>query len=85
MKYNTIKSKMLYVKEGGKKMNQANKTMSDNEKTFENIKHFDEFGNEYWEARELQIALTYTLWQKFLNVLEKAKVACENSGYDKIR
>ncbi len=24
-----------------------------NEKTFENIKHFDEIGNEYWETREL--------------------------------
>lgn len=23
------------------------------EKTFENIKHIDELGNEYWEAREL--------------------------------
>ena len=28
-----------------------------NERTFEDIKHIDEDGNEYWEARELQIAL----------------------------
>ena len=29
------------------------------EKTFENIKHINEFGNEYWEARELMPALGY--------------------------
>lgn len=29
------------------------------EKTFENIKHINEFENEYWCARELQIALGY--------------------------
>lgn len=30
-----------------------------NEKTFENIKHIDDRGNEYWEARELQQILGY--------------------------
>lgn len=29
------------------------------ETIFENIKHIDEYGNEYWSARELQIALDY--------------------------
>lgn len=29
------------------------------EKTFEDIKHIDENGNEYWYARELMIALGY--------------------------
>ena len=29
------------------------------EKLFENIKHIDENGNEYWLARELQKALEY--------------------------
>jgi len=51
----------------------------DNNKTFEDIKHINEFGNEYWEARELQITLEYAKWQKFLNVIEKAKTACFNS------
>lgn len=46
---------------------------------FEKIKHIDEFENEYWEARELQIALKYSKWDKFLNVIDKAKIACENS------
>ena len=30
-----------------------------NEKTFEDIKHIDEYGNEYWLARDLQVALSY--------------------------
>lgn len=50
-----------------------------NEKNFEDIKHIDEYGNEYWYARELQVALDYKKWQKFENVIENAKIACENS------
>ena len=48
--------------------------------TFENIKHIDDYGNEYWYARELQIALDYKRWDKFCNVIESAKIACENSN-----
>ncbi len=51
-----------------------------NEKTFEDIKHIDECGNEYWYARELQVALNYKRWDKFCNVIESAKIACENSN-----
>ena len=47
---------------------------------FESIKHIDEEGNEYWFARELQKILDYTEWRKFENVINKAKIACENSG-----
>ena len=50
-----------------------------NKKVFEDIKHIDEFGNEYWLARELQIALDYKKWQKFQNVIENAKTACVQS------
>lgn len=46
---------------------------------FENIKHIDEFGNKYWEARELQLILDYKEWRKFEGVIDKAKKACENS------
>ncbi len=52
------------------------------EEIFENIKHFDEEGNEYWTARELQIILNYTEWRKFEGVIEKAKIACTNSNVD---
>ena len=53
-----------------------------NNSVFEEIKHIDENGNEYWLARELQIALQYTKWEKFSNVINNAKIACENSGYN---
>ena len=51
------------------------------EKMFEDIKHIDEDGNEYWRARELQIAFDYKKWQKFINVIENAKIACEQSNF----
>ena len=49
------------------------------EKIFEDIKHIDERGNEYWEARELQKALE---WRKFLGVIEKSKDTCNNSNFN---
>lgn len=51
---------------------------------FENIKHVDEYGNEYWYARELQKVLEYTQWRRFENVIKKAKIACENSKINSI-
>jgi len=48
--------------------------------TFDNIKHIDDYGNEYWYARELQKVLEYKDWRNFLKVLNKAKEACINSG-----
>lgn len=50
------------------------------EKVFENIKHIDEDGNEYWLARELQVVLEYKRWDKFCNVIEISKINCENSN-----
>lgn len=49
------------------------------EKTFEEIKHIDGNGNEYWYARELMITLEYKDWRYFDAVIEKAKIACQNS------
>lgn len=46
---------------------------------FDSIKHINEYGQEFWYARELQTALEYKRWDKFLNVIEKAKNACMNS------
>ena len=56
--------------------------IENNNKKFEDIKHIDENGNEYWYARELQVLLTYKKWEKFQDVIEKAKRACKKSGYD---
>lgn len=52
------------------------------EKVFEDIKHIDESGKEYWEARELQKALEYKEWRKFLGVIEKAIISCDNSNFN---
>ena len=49
------------------------------ENTFEEIKHIDEYGNEYWYARELQIALEYSQWRRFDKVINRAKISCDNS------
>lgn len=53
-----------------------------NENIFENIKNINEYGQEFWYARDLQQILEYKRWDKFLNVIEKAKIACQNSNYD---
>lgn len=53
-----------------------------NEAIFESIKHIDEYGNEYWLARELQNVLEYKRWDKFCNVINNAQKACENSNYE---
>ena len=50
------------------------------EKVFEDIKHIDEDGKEFWYARELMIALDYSKWDNFKNVIESAKNACNNSN-----
>ena len=52
-----------------------------NETIFESIKHTDEYGNEYWYARELQKVLEYTQWRKFEGVINKAINACKSSDY----
>ena len=52
------------------------KTMS----LFESIKHIDQNGNEYWTARTLWKVLEYTEYRHFLPVIDKAKIACRNSG-----
>ncbi len=49
-------------------------------RVFENIKHIDKEGNEYWEARELQKVLDYTEWRKFENVIKKSIISCESSN-----
>ena len=51
------------------------------EETFESIKHVDEYGYKFWYARELQRVLEYTQWRRFADAIERAKLACSNSGY----
>jgi DNA-damage-inducible protein D len=50
------------------------------ENTFETIKRVDNNGKNYWSSRELAKALEYTDYRNFLTAVNKAKIACENSG-----
>ncbi|MBR2562104.1 MAG: DNA damage-inducible protein D [Eubacterium sp.] len=50
-------------------------------KRFETIKHVRKDGSEYWSARELAFALDYTEWRNFQKVIQRAMIACENSGH----
>ena len=42
----------------------------------------EEFGTEFWLARDLQLLLGYAKWENFINVIEKAKTSCNNSNQD---
>ncbi len=50
------------------------------EEVFERIKHVNEYGQEFWYARELQKCLEYTEYNKFEPVIKRAMRACEKSG-----
>lgn len=50
------------------------------EAIFEDIKHINEYEQEFWYARELQEILEYSQWRRFKEVIDRAKEACENSG-----
>jgi len=51
-------------------------------KPFEAIKHVADDGTEFWYARELAVVLEYVQWRNFEKVLQRAIIACKNSGYD---
>lgn len=47
---------------------------------FEQIKQIDGNGNEFWLARDLAPVLEYTEWRNFSKVIDRAMLACKNSG-----
>ncbi len=49
-------------------------------KNFEEIKKIREDGTEYWSARDLSKVLQYKKWENFAKVIDRAKLACQNSG-----
>lgn len=48
--------------------------------TFEGVRQVDEYGNEFWLARDLAPLLDYQQWRNLMQVIDKARQACENSG-----
>ena len=73
-----IISKNKFLQQGGRKKNE----LKVNNVVFESIKHVDEYGNEFWYARELQVVLEYTEWRKFKGVVDKAIETCKQSNND---
>ena len=51
-------------------------------KSFEEIKKIREDGTEYWNAREFCEILQYKKWENFAKVIDMAKLACKNSGFE---
>jgi len=49
--------------------------------SFESIKQIADDGMEFWYARDLQIVLQYTQWRNFQKVIDRAMLACQNSGF----
>ena len=48
--------------------------------TFEEARRLGPDGNEFWSARDLAPLLDYQYWRNFLQVVDKARVACARSG-----
>ena len=63
-------------------MSDNNQLTEYSEKTFDDIRHINEFGQEYWLARELQPVLEYKQWRRFEESIDRARTACRNSGND---
>ena len=50
-------------------------------KCFEDIKTICTDGSEFWSARALVPALDYNKWENFSKVINRAMIACQNSGH----
>jgi DNA-damage-inducible protein D len=49
-------------------------------KSFEDLKKINEYGAEYWSAREIQPLLGYTQWRRFEDAIKRAITSCNSSG-----
>jgi DNA-damage-inducible protein D len=48
-------------------------------KSFEDLRQINEFGAEYWSARDLQALLGYSQWRRFKQAIERAVSSCRES------
>ncbi len=58
----------------------SNNIQNFKDSVFEQFKNTNEYGEEYWSARDFYKILEYSEWRKFINVINKAKEACNISG-----
>jgi hypothetical protein len=56
------------------------KQAENSESPFDSIRRFDEKGQEYWLARELQKILGYIQWRRFEDAIDRAKISLQNQG-----
>jgi DNA-damage-inducible protein D len=49
-------------------------------KSFEELKRINQYGAEYWSARDLQPLLGYTQWRRFEDAIKRAITSCQQSG-----
>ncbi len=57
------------------------KTVEGHKSPFERIKRMNDAGMEFWSSRDFAKVLDYGDYRNFEGVIEKAKLACFNSGY----
>lgn len=65
-------------------MNENLKIEKIKDSIFEDFKKLNEFGQEYWSARDFFKILDYQRWESFINVIDKAKEACKNSNINEL-
>jgi len=53
-------------------------------KSFEDLKKVNEYGAEYWSAREIQPLLGYTQWRRFEDAVKRAITSCKQSGNESL-
>ena len=58
----------------------SNNTPSIGSRTFEELKQSNEYGAEFWSARDLQPMLGYSQWRRFEDAINRAITSCEQSG-----
>jgi len=51
-------------------------------RSLDELRQVSDTGVEYWMARDLQVSLGYSKWDKFENVIRKAQMACESTEAD---
>jgi DNA-damage-inducible protein D len=57
-----------------------NPTPDNQPSPFERIKRVNDAGNEYWSSRDFALVLGYSDYRNFDQVIDKARIACFNSG-----
>ena len=72
--------KKIYLQKGLSSFKDVEKKQEKTTSIFEQLKHINEEGYEFWSARQLGKVLGYVEYRNFIPVIEEARNACTNSG-----